>query len=390
MNKGRRNFLAATALASAAPLIPSSLIPELAALAQENSPQANTAIADPEAFEFWTKQANKKEVYRAPRRKSEPTGNTTVSSVGTTSTATVESLPDERQPQAEPIEEGIKTNFAIYTPDKGFRDPLDIEKKELIDKGDLSVKIVSRQFRPSADARDKFGNLTGGSLDVAVSQQADTPFPPLTEALAWTAISTLTELTNKKLPAIGDFKYPTGIGTPAGQLQNILLPKGEGQWRWTFYVQEKPSKWSELLRELGKFAGSPATPVLALALGLPAISMFALTQVTNLMAILQAKEAKSKWLMKSSFTNIAGTKEARDKFGEDMVPLLKGTNQEYLAMPRGDYSEFSKVWNNYEMKKGLIVPKNTPNPQVETQAITTLPKFTYVSMYVTVDELKRS
>jgi hypothetical protein len=427
----RRHFLSSGALAAGASLLGGNLlrggIPEEVIGAATQDTQSDQ-IADQSAFDYWTKYSRQVEPYNpgdgrpagvggrrggehpAILENKEKLGsgfgrargnanagaanmNVAMGDMSTSAAANFGASPCAGA--ASQIQDPRKPTFIIYTQDRGFRDVLEIEDDELLDKGDVDASITVNLIRPSTCDMTTLGNGIGGSLRLDFGQKDDTPLPPLQNALAWAAIGVLAATpTGVKLPKLEPLKFSSGVDMPPFEVpQKVPLKGGSGQWRWAFYVQKKESTWLRVL----KFLGSPshvagaATPAVLAGLGLPAVAWAALNSIDSMYAYLHAKEVTSDWLFRGLRTPVVATQEARSN-GEGGVPLRKGSNQ-YLVVPREQAGDLNRQQSGLEVSQnGFLVPKGTiakdgllAAPEAST---TTATNITYISL--TVDVKRRA
>ena len=420
----RRHFLSSGALAAGASLLGSDLLrggfPEEAIGAATQDTQSDQ-IADQAAFDYWTKYSRHVEPYRpsgraaagmrsagrsaehsasvkkekAERGFERGMGNANVgaananTSMGSANAAAMPGPINVINASAppSPIIDARRPTFIIYTKGHGFRDVLEVEDDELLDKGGVDVSLMVNLIRPSASDAALLGDAVGGSLRLDFGQKDDTPLPPLQEALAWSAIGILAATSaGSKLPKMDSLKFSAGAGTPFGTVQKVPLAGGSGQWRWAFYVQKKESTWLKVLKFVGSLShvAGAATPAVLTGLGFPAVAWATLSSIDGMYAYLHAKEIASDWLFQGLQTPVIATREAKSDSPLDGVPLRKGTNQ-YLVVPREQTSDLSRQRDGLEVSRdGFLVPKGTPLLDAAKASTTTATDVTYISLTVDV------
>jgi hypothetical protein len=418
----RRDFLSSSVLVAGASLLGSDLLHSgisedmIAAVMQDTQPEQ---IADPAAFDYWTKYSRHVEPYNPGGRtaagrwrggeppagaKKEKTergferglGNSNASAanmnanMGSTSgsaAASAVNANDVAGVPSLPIVDAKKPRFIIYTKDSGFRDVSQIGDDELLDKGDADVSVLVNMIRPSENDIDTLKKGIGGAFRLDFGQKDDTPLPPLQNALAWSAIGILAATSaGSKLPKMDSIKFSSGTGTPFGTAQKVPLAGGSGQWRWAFYVQEKDSTWLKVLKFVGSLShvAGAATPAILTGLGLPAVAWAALNSIDGMYAYLHAREVISDWLFQGLQTPVVATQEARSNSPLDGVPLRKGTNQ-YLVVPQGQISNLDRQMSGLEVSRdGFLVPKDTHLLGAAKASTTTATDVTYISLSVDV------
>jgi hypothetical protein len=258
---------------------------------------------------------------------------------------------------------------------EGFVVANDLQEKDFPDfqdKGDMSVGLVVQRIKLSERDQYYFRNLRSGSLRIDLQQA--TPLPSLAEALAWSSVAALFPDRQGRIPQLPTMRFDPG--TTWGKFMTIPLPKGQGLWTWNFFVQEKESFWHKAAGLLRK-ANELVVPVL----GLPAIAITALKQFDKFFGYLQTREAQANWLFQSQDVPVVVTKEARQRWFESAMPLVKG---QYVVVPQSDLSAFGEGMQNYELVNGLVVPRGTRRTDVVEAALSTAPGVTYMSIEVAV------
>ncbi len=257
--------------------------------------------------------------------------------------------------------------FVYYDKQAGFVTGSDIGDAGLPDRGDLNLIVNVDHIHFSRTDATKLTSLEGGSLRIDLQQAA--PLPSLPERLAWTSIAGFLP-DNKKVPAPKDLKFDPG--STWGKLQSVPLPDGGGRWTWNFFLQHRKSKWIQLFDMMRR--GKSLLPIFGF--GLPAIAITALETIDTIVADL-TREANTEWLFQSSDVFVYGTKRARDSFEGSKLRLKQGM---YVIVPSTQLAYFSKQASGFEIKDGLIVPKNTRSMDALDASTQALPELTYVTV----------
>ena len=263
-----------------------------------------------------------------------------------------------------------RASFVYYDEHNGFLTGSDIQDDNLPDAADVDVIVNVDHIRASAADQNRFSNLQAGSLRIDVTQSA--PLRSLSERLAWTAVAGFLP-ENKKLPELKEMRF--NPGNFWGQLQTVPLPEGGGRWTWNFFLQQKDSKFMQLLDMIRRNKGL-LIPIFGL--GLPAIAITALKTVDAMVGEI-TKDKRTEWLFQSADVYFYATKRARDAIEGSKLRLRKGM---YVIMPSDKLSAFGKVQHTLAIKDGLIVPKNTSAFDVEAAAKSTIPDITYLTVGV--------
>jgi hypothetical protein len=399
----RRQFLASSALLAGMPLLAKGMPTDLLNQPIEELLQESQAeIADLASFEYWMnsgKRAQSRSTKASVTDKTDQKKESAIVTLSDSAAATptlggaktgrVETLMGAKAGQAAleetvaPIIGAREPQFVVYTPDEGFRFASDTKEDELVEKGDVDVTVLVHALRPSQDDADLVQDAIGGSFRLDFGQQAETPLPPLENALAWSSIGVLSATSfGKKLPKLEALKFDTTKGSLFGSPLKIPLVGGSGQWKWSFYVQKKESSWLKALKFVGSLAGvvGAATPAVFSGLGLPAIAWTSLQNIDKLYAYFHARETQSDWLFQGLQTSVAATAKAKE---DGVIGFRKGLTQ-YLVIPNTQTGELAGRKDLEVSQNGFLVPKGTDPLAASTAATTTATKVTYISLSVNV------
>ena len=261
--------------------------------------------------------------------------------------------------------------FVFFDPHAGFVAGSDIGDAGLSDRGDIHVQVNVDHIHLSRGDQGRLSKLQGGSLRIDL-QQAQ-PLPSLGERLAWTAVAGLLS-NNKELPLPKDMHFDPGMTW--GKLQSVPLPGGGGRWTWNFFLQQRKSRWVQLVEMVRKNA-SLVAPLAGF--GLPAIAVTALQTVDAIVGEL-TREASTDWLFQSPDVFVYATKAARDSFEGSKLRLRQGM---YVVVPSTQLAAFSAQASGLEIKDGLIVPKGTRSLDVLDASTKTLADVTYLTVGMT-------
>jgi hypothetical protein len=353
MYKGRRDFLSSSLPGFAIPLTGEAWPPQ--------TPGQNdsfTDVADPEVLKFWETRV------REPAQISKGTDRFVVRG-------------RSHDPAGQFPAPGRTPEFIFYTSRKNFRSSTELEDKDLLEKGDVSVTFQVRALKPSDQDRQEFEGLRSGSLRVDF-QQAQ-PLPGLPDVLAWSTVAALFPNREGKLPRLSELKFDPG--TAWGRLHSIPLPSGSGFWTWNFFLQKKDSLLTRFMIFFRK-----ANELLVPVLGLPSVAVTALRQFDRVFGYLQA-QAPSRWLFNTADLQVVCTRETRQNSLASALPLCSGI---YVIVPREHLSNFGAAIKNetYVVKKGLIVPEKTSEFQVYDAASEVLRDVTYLTIDLAVRQIK--
>jgi len=260
--------------------------------------------------------------------------------------------------------------FLNFTKQTGFRAITDIKPTELLQHdGDVNIGVNVAGFRAAEADQKLFENLQSSQFRVDVIQKK--AVLSFLDPMAWTAIAAMFPKENGKMPKLQDTGFDPG--TTWQKMQSMRLPGGSGRWAFNFTLQSKESVFSQVLKaatsEIGRFA-----PVV----GLPSISVGALSAFTSFYALVHPPSSKSVF-QHMPVDVFATAKSWEDEKSSVGLPLLSG---DYILVPSSQYAKIKDALPNLELQQGFVVPKGTdPGAFLEVAADTTkVPDVTYVTV----------
>jgi len=335
----RRDFLSGAATGAAAgAALPALLGPMMAFAQQQQNASPTPVVLDEDVIKFWTQQVRRDTLQRGG--------------------------PEE------PENETLLPEFLIYTEEHGFRSISEVPDAELAPEGDVAVNMWVNGFRPAGKELEKFENQNTASLRIDIQQRK--PIIPILEPMAWVAAAAMNPTKGKSSVQMTDLNY-----TANGRMQNVPLPAGYGRWSWNLFLQRPESFLSKFigftLQEAVKFS-----PLFTL----PAVATPALHAVDSVFAYWMAV-SHTDWVFKAPNVDVFATQDTKDLVNTaTAVPLVDGT---YVLIPRTSLGQFdkSKV-KDFEVQRGVIVPKGTAATDVFEACKTCMPEFTYLTVKLTV------
>lgn len=260
--------------------------------------------------------------------------------------------------------------FLNFTKQTGFRAITDIKPSELLQHdGDVNMGVNVAGFRAAEADTKLFENLQSSQFRVDVIQKK--AVLNFLDPMAWTAIAAMFPRENGKMPKLQDTGFDPG--STWQKMQSMRLPGGSGRWAFNFTLQAKESMFSQLLKtattEIGRFA-----PVI----GLPAISVGALSAFTSFYAFVHPASSKS--VFQHMPVDVFATAKSWEAQTSSVgLPLLSG---DYILVPASQYSKIKEALPNLELQQGFVVPKGTsPGDALEVAADPTkVPDVTYVTV----------
>jgi hypothetical protein len=260
--------------------------------------------------------------------------------------------------------------FLNYTKSTGFRAITDIKPSELLPHdGDVNMGVNVAGFRAATADAKLFENLQSSQFRVDVIQKK--AVLNFLDPMAWTAIAAMFPRENGKMPKLGDTGFDPG--STWQKMQSMRLPGGSGRWAFNFTLQAKESMFSQLMKtattEIGRFA-----PVI----GLPAISVGALSAFTSFYALVHPASSRS--VFQHMPVDVFATQKSWAAQQSSVgLPLLSG---DYVLVPTSQYSKIKDALPNLELQQGFVVPKGTaPGDALEVAADPTkVPDVTYVTV----------
>jgi len=260
--------------------------------------------------------------------------------------------------------------FLNFTKQTGFRAITDIKSTELLQhEGDVNMGLNVAGFRAAEADKTLFENLQSSQFRVDVIQKKGVL--SFLDPMAWTAIAAMFPNENGKMPKLQDTGFDPGVTWQ--KMQSMRLPGGTGRWAFNFTMQAKESLFSQLLKtvssEIGRFA-----PVI----GLPAISVGALSAFTSFYALVHPPSSKSVFqhMPVDVFATAKSWEAQQSSVG---LPLITG---DYVLVPSSQYSKIKDALPNLELQQGFVVPKGTdPGSALGVAADPTkVPDVTYVTV----------
>jgi hypothetical protein len=260
--------------------------------------------------------------------------------------------------------------FLNYTKNSGFRPVAQIQPSELLSHdGDVNMGINVSAFHAAEEDAKMFENLQSSQFRVDVIQKK--AVLNFLDPMAWTAIAAMFPQKNGKMPKLQDTGFDPGATWQ--KMQSMRLPGGSGRWAFNFTLQGKESIFSQVLREasseIGRFA-----PVI----GLPAISVGALSAFTSFYAMVHPPSSKAVFqhMPVDVFATAPSWQARTSSVG---LPLTSG---DYVLVPANQYDKIKPQLGNLELQQGFVVPKNTPSDELLNIAAdpTKVPDVTYVTV----------
>jgi hypothetical protein len=351
MSGNRRDFIRNTASMTA--LAGLFAMPTLGEAVEQAIRQANTAASDfefdPKTANFWGSYAN---AFLTP------TGHSAAQ-------------PKRYNETEMGIEGPDRTPFLFHYGKSGFQAGTDVAPSDLLDQGDVNLRLNLEKFRPSQEDRGEFENLKSAQLRIDVMQTK--PILDWIELLAWSAVAGVFPDKSGKLPPLSGLGFDPKTWQ---QMQNLALPGGEGQWALNLAVVKKESWFMSFLQEIGSEIGP-----FAKVMGMPAVSVAAFSIFTALYGKVQSTP---KWVFNQGTPlRVFATKQAYEAAGEgtEGLPLTTGN---YVVIPQSHVARVTPQMAQLTLAQGYLVPKNTNATQVAAAAAEILPDVTYATLNVEV------
>jgi hypothetical protein len=334
----RREFLSGLIAAGTVP----ALAPALSAAMEMIDQGGAAARPDQDAMEFWNNFLDK------------------------------QTTPASRVPVGRPRGGVVgREPFFFHDGKSGLLPAVDISESDLVDAGDVNVSLNLAAFKPANADRATFERLQTAQLRIDVMQSIS--IVDVLDTLAWTAIALLRPDAQNKLPPIQNLSFDPGESWK--KMQNIVLPKGQGKWAVNLFMQRSSGIFGQVLQVMSKEVGRFAP-----ALGLPGITVTALQSFNQFYGAIQSQP---EYLFRSNPVPIFATAAAA-RMGprSSGIPLRSGT---YVLVPIDQASALPDAkLSTLELKRGLLVPKNTDSRDVFDAAQAELPNVTYATMDVIV------
>jgi hypothetical protein len=260
-------------------------------------------------------------------------------------------------------------NFLHYS-DAGLRYAEQIEPTELPDIfGDVSASVNVGGVRLSKEDRAKFSELKSAQLriDLLQGQRMYNMIDPL----AWMALAAIFPDKGGSLPSLQNLSFD-----PASSMQNmsqIVLPGGLAHLAVNVSMMHRESPFFSILNTLAQ-----DTSKLAPILGLPAISVTALTGFSKLYGVL---ESRTTFLFQArptvAYTTQASRKDVKTTIG---MNLPAG---DYVLVPQAHTDDLKPYLDKLKLVNGYLVSKDAPTTSsVYEQAQNASPDISYITLNV--------
>jgi hypothetical protein len=261
--------------------------------------------------------------------------------------------------------------FFLHFGAQGLKAAEDLAEGDLLPGGDVTIGLSVAGFRPADADRQAFERFVNAQLRIDVVQS--NPILDTLDVLAWAAIAAVHPDRTNKLPPLENLSFAPGETWQ--RMQNIALPGGEGSWAVNIFAERQESAFTKILRAI-----TGGVDKFAPALGLPEISKTALRAFNRVYA---SFAERPQFIFKGNPVAIYATGAAlRSQSSSRGVPLKTGT---YVMLPNEHLKYLGdEKLENYEIRRGLIVPRGTTTIQARDRALTTLPNITYATLDVTV------
>ena len=267
-----------------------------------------------------------------------------------------------------------QVNFLHYS-DAGLRYSEQVETTELPDiLGDVSASVNIGGVRLSSEDRAKFEQLRSAQLriDLLQGQRMYNMIDPL----AWMALAAIFPTKGGTLPALQNLSFDPA--TSMQNMQQIVLPGGVAHLAVNVSMLHRESPFLSVLNTLAQDA-SKVAPIL----GLPAISVTALTGFSKLYGIL---ENRTTFLFQSRPTMAYATQQARKEQNSTIGMNLPAGD--YVLVPQAHTDDLKPYLDKLKLVNGYLVSKDAPaSSSVYEQAQATKPDISYLTMHVGVKSI---
>lgn len=262
-----------------------------------------------------------------------------------------------------------QVNFLHYS-DAGLRYSEQIESTELPDiLGDVSASVNVGGVRLSKEDREKFAQLKSAQLriDLLQGQRMYNMIDPL----AWMALAAIFPDKGGSLPSLQNLSFD-----PASSMQNmsqIVLPGGLAHLAVNVSMMHRESPFFSILNTLAQ-----DTSKLAPILGLPAISVTALTGFSKLYGVL---ENRTTFLFQARPT-VAYTTQSSRAAGNTTIGMNLPAG-DYVLVPQAHTDDLKPYLDKLKLVNGYLVSKDAPSTSsVYEQAQNAAPDISYLTMNV--------
>ncbi len=267
-----------------------------------------------------------------------------------------------------------QVNFMHYS-DAGLRYSEQIETSELPDfPGDVSANVNVGGVRLSTEDRAKFEQLRSAQLriDLLQGQRMYNMIDPL----AWMALAAIFPDKGGSLPSLQNLSFDPA--TSMQNMQKIVLPGGLAHLAVNVSMLHHESPFLTVLNNLATSATK-----LAPILGLPAISVTALTGFSKLYGVL---ENRTTFLFQSLPTLAYTTQDSRKAQNTTIGMNLPAGD--YVLVPQSHTDDLKPYLDKLKLVNGYLVSKDaSSSSSVYEQALTTKPDISYLTMHVGVNAL---
>lgn len=268
-----------------------------------------------------------------------------------------------------------QVNFLHYSDTDGLRYSEQIETSELPDyPGDVSANINVGGVRLSTEDREKFAATKSAQLRIDLLQGQK--MYNMIDPLAWMALAGIFPTKGGSLPALQNLSFD-----PASSMQNmsqIVLPGGLAHLAVNVSMMHRESQFLSILNTLAIDATKVA-PIL----GLPAISVTALTGFSKLYGLL---ENRTTFLFQARPT-VAYTTQAARNAGNTTIGMNLPAG-DYVLVPQAHTDDLKPYLDKLKLVNGYLVSKDAPSSSsVYEQALTTKPDISYLTVHIGVNDM---
>jgi hypothetical protein len=268
-----------------------------------------------------------------------------------------------------------QVNFLHYSDTAGLRYSEQIQPTELPDiVGDVTASVNVGGVRLSKEDREKFSQLKSAQLriDLLQGQRMYNMIDPL----AWMALAAIFPDKGGSLPALQNLSFD-----PASSMENmsqIVLPGGLAHLAVNVSMMHRESPFFSILNTL-----AVDTSKLAPILGLPAISVTALTGFSKLYGIL---ESRTTFLFQARPQIAYTTKDSRAKASTTIGMNLPAGD--YVLVPQAHTEDLKPYLDKLKLVNGYLVSKDAPTTSsVYEQAQNAAPDISYLTMNVGIKQM---
>jgi hypothetical protein len=268
-----------------------------------------------------------------------------------------------------------QVNFMHYSP-AGLRYSEQIETSELPDyQGDVSASVNVGGVRLSTEDRAKFAELRSAQLRIDLLQGQR--MYDMIDPLAWMALAAIFPDKGGQLPPLQNLSFDPA--TSMQNMQKIVLPGGLAHLAVNVSMMHRESPFWAVLNALAQ-----DTAKLAPILGLPAISVTALSGFSKLYGLL---ENRTTFLFQARPTIAYTTQDARSKAQNTTIGMNLPAG-DYVLVPQAHTEELKPHLEKMKLVSGYLVPKDAPtSSSVYEQALNAKPDISYVTIHIGINPL---